>query len=67
MIISATIFIWIGNCLMGLASVSAKIVMINCSQPKNIGISSAALETSTRLNTQGDAIRNNDEKYLKNP
>ena len=66
-IISATIFIWIGNCRMGLAGFSEKIAMINSSHPKKIGMSNAALEISTRLNHQGEAIMVSASMYFRYP
>jgi len=53
---SSTKCICIGNCFTKPTSVSAKIVMINCSHPMYIGINKAALETSTKLNNHGEAI-----------
>src|ERR1700761_7135245 len=48
--------IFIGNCLIALILLFAKIAMISCIHPKYIGNNKAALEIFTRLNSHGEAI-----------
>src|SRR6185312_15352223 len=45
-----------GNCFTKPVSLSTKTAMMNCSQPINIGINKAALDTLANPNSQGAAI-----------